>query len=257
MSSLIAAAASLLVFCAPGYPGTSADAQPLVGDFATKLAAAAAWPSGSLTAVYDANEQSDLQRLAAADAALAFVPFPFFVQHGTALHLTPLVQADVSPAGVEQHWTLVMKKGHPAPPAGLAGMTIISTAGYAPEFVRYALHGLGPLPADTAITPTAQILSALRRAANGDAVAVLLDQEQAGALASLPFAGQLQPVATSPAVPVALIVNVAGRVPKARADPLQQALLHLSGSAAGAATLSPLHLNGFVVPRSGLVPATP
>src|SRR5580698_10129175 len=122
MSSLIAAAASLLVFCAPGYPGTSGDAQPLVGEFAATLAAAAGWPADSLTAVYDASEQGDLQRLAAPDAALAFVPYPFFVQHGAALHLLPLAQADVPPGCVVQRWTLVMKSAHPAPPAGLAGV---------------------------------------------------------------------------------------------------------------------------------------
>src|SRR5580693_2411665 len=140
MSSLIAAAASLLVFCAPGYPGTSGDAQPLVGEFATTLAAAAGWPAGSLTAVYDASEQSDLTRLAAPEAALAFVPYPFFVQHGSELHLVPLAQADVQPAGVQQRWTLVMQKGRAPAPAGLAGLTIISTAGYASDFVRAVLH---------------------------------------------------------------------------------------------------------------------
>ena len=254
MSSLIAAAASLLVFCAPGYPGTSGDAQPLVGEFAAALAAAAGWPAGSLTAVYDASDKSDLERLAAPEAGLAFVPYPFYVQHGAALHMVPLVQADVPPAGVQQHWTLVMKSGHPAPPSGLAGMTIITTAGYAPDFVREALHNLGPLPADTSSAATGQVLSALRRAATGEPIAVLLDQEQAAALASLPFAATLHSVATSASVPVALIVVVAGRVPQARADALQQALLHLSGTPQGAATLGRLRLNGFVLPR---LPATP
>jgi hypothetical protein len=251
MSSLIAAAASLLVFCAPGYPGTSGDAQPLVGEFAHTLASAAGWPADSLTAVYDASEQSDLQRLAAPDAALAFVPYPFFVQHGAALHMVPLAQADVPPGGVQQHWTLVMKSGHPAPPAGLAGMSIISTAGYAQDFIRAVLHDL---PAGTPITATGQVLSALRRAATGEPVAVLLDQEQTAALGSLPFAANLQSVATTAPVPVALIVVVEGRVPKARADALQQALLHLSARPEGAASLNRLHLNGFVAPR---LPASP
>jgi hypothetical protein len=254
MSSLIAAAASLLVFCAPGYPGTSGDAQPLVGEFASTLAAAAGWPADSLTAVYDASEQSDLQRLGSPEAGLAFVPYPFFVQHGAALHMVPIAQADVPPAGVQQHWTLVMKRGHPAPPAGLAGMTLISTAGYAQEFVRAVLQAQGPLPAGTTITATGQVLSALRRAATGEPVAVLLDQEQTAAMASLPFAANLQVVGTTAQVPVALIVVVDGRVPKARADALQQALLHLSGSPQGAATLGRLRLNGFVAPR---LPATP
>jgi hypothetical protein len=254
MSSLIAAAASLLVFCAPGYPGTSGDAQPLVGEFAATLAAAAGWPAGSLTAVYDASEPSDLQRLAAPDAGLAFVPYPFFVQHGAALHLAPLAQADVPPGGVQQHWTLVMKSGHPAPPAGLAGVTIISTAGYAQDFVREVLRIQGPLPAGTSISATGQVLSALRRAASGDPVAVLLDQEQTAAMGSLPFAANLQVVGTTAPVPVALIVVVDGRVPKARAEGLQQALLHLSAKPEGVAALGRLRLNGFVAPR---LPATP
>lgn len=254
MSSLIAAAASLLVFCAPGYPGTSGDAQPLVGEFASTLGAAAGWPPGSLTAVYDASESSDLTRLAAPEAGLAFVPYPFFVQHGTQLHLTPLAQADVPPSGVRQSWTLVLQKGHAAAPAGLAGMNLISTAGYAQDFVRAVLRGVGPLPPTTTISATGQVLSALRRAANGDPVAVLLDQEQAGAMASLPFAANLQSAAMSAPVPVALIVVVADRVPKARAQQLQQALLHLAGTPQGAATLSRLRLNGFVLPQ---LPATP
>ncbi|HTY94201.1 MAG TPA: hypothetical protein VMC02_09950 [Steroidobacteraceae bacterium] len=249
MSSLLAAAASLLVFCAPGYPGTSGDAQPLVAQFATALGAAAGWPAGSLEAVYDASEKSDLERLAAADAALAFVPYPFFVQHGAAVHMVPLAQADVVPVGIQQRWTLVMRPGHAPLPGGLAGLGIISTAGYAQDFVRDVLREAGPLPAGTAVAPTGQVLSALRRAANGEPIAVLLDQEQAAALASLPFAANLQVAATTAAVPVALIVTVDNRMPKARAQVLQQALLKLSGTPAGAAALGRLRLNGFVLPR--------
>jgi hypothetical protein len=248
MSSLLAAAASLLVFCAPGYPGTSGDAQPLVGEFADTLGAAAGWPAGSLTAVYDASEKGDLERLAAPEAALAFVPYPFFVQHGAALHLAPLAQADVPPSGIQQRWTLVLHNGHGALPAGLAGLNIISTAGYAQDFVRAVLRDSAALPATTTISATGQVLSALRRAANGEPVAVLLDQEQAAALPSLPFAANLKAAVTTPAVPVALIVVVGDRLPKARAAGVQQALLHLAGTPAGAATLGRLRLNGFVLP---------
>jgi hypothetical protein len=50
-------------------------------------------------------------------------------------------------------------------------------------------------------------------------------------------------------VPVALIVIVDGRLPKARAQELSQALLHMSGTPQGAATLNRLKLNGFAPPR--------
>ena len=126
-----------LVFCAPGYPGGTADAQPYVDQFAQAAAAAAGWPAGSLTATYQPTEQGCIEKLAGADAALVFTPYPFFVEHGARLRLTPYAQADVAGAGLEQRWTLVTKAGLGPVPASLAGYTILSTAGYAPEFVRH------------------------------------------------------------------------------------------------------------------------
>src|ERR1700719_4636924 len=95
MSILLAAAASTLVFCAPGYPGGTGDAQTYVDGFAKAAAAAAGGPAGSLSAVYDPTEQGGLAKLGSADAVLAFVPYPFYVEHAAQLHLTPLAQADV------------------------------------------------------------------------------------------------------------------------------------------------------------------
>jgi hypothetical protein len=127
MTTLLAAALATLVFCAPGYPGGAGDAQPLVNDFATAAAAAAGWPAGSLAAVYDPTEEGGLQKLNSADAVLAFVPYPFFVEHAAQLHLTPLVQADVADTGVQQRWTLVAKAGRVTAPASMAGFTIQPT----------------------------------------------------------------------------------------------------------------------------------
>ena len=111
MSTLLAASLATLVFCAPGYPGGAGDAQPLVDQFANAAAAAAGWPAGSLAAVYDPTEAGGLAKLSGTDAVLAFVPYPFFVEHAAQLHLTPLVQADVADIGPQQRWTLVAKSG--------------------------------------------------------------------------------------------------------------------------------------------------
>ena len=48
MPTLLASAALTLVFCAPGYPGGTGDAQPYLDQFAQSVAAAAGWPKGSL-----------------------------------------------------------------------------------------------------------------------------------------------------------------------------------------------------------------
>jgi len=249
MSTLLAAALGTLVFCAPGYPGASGDAQPLVDQFAGAAAAASGWPAGSLAAVYDPTEEGGLAKLSQADSVLAFVPYPFFVEHAAQLHLTPLVQAVVADVGPQQRWTLVAKTGRIAGPASMAGYTLLSVAGYAPDFVRHRALAGWALPPDVKIEATGQILSALRRVAAGEPVAALLDQTQAAALPSLPFAGELKAVMQSEELPVAVIAVVGSRLAAARASALQTALLKMGREPGRVDTLGPLRLNGFVLPK--------
>src|SRR3984893_10993685 len=227
MTTVFAAALATLVFCAPGYPGGAGDVQPLLDQFASAAVAASGWPAGSLVAVYDPTEEGGLAKLRRADAVLAFVPYPFYVEHAAQLHLTPLVQADVADVGPQQRWTLVAKSGRVTGPASLAGYTILSAAGYAPDFVRHSALENWPLPPDVKIEATGQILSALRRAAAGEPVAVLLDQIQAASLPSLPFAADLKAVTQSPELPVALIAVVGSRLAPDRERALRAALLKL------------------------------
>ena len=246
MSTLLTATLATLVFCAPGYPGGAGDAQPLIDQFTNAAVAISGWPAGSLAAVYDPTEEGGLAKLGSADAVLAFVPYPFFVEHAAQLHLTPLVQADVADVGPQQRWTLVAKSGHVTGPASMSGYTILSVAGYAPNFVRHiALEGWA-LPSDVKIESTGQILSALRRVAVGERVAVLLDQTQAAALPSLPFASELKVVTQSPELPVAVIAVVDSRVSAGRARALQAGLLKIGRVSGSADSLAPLRLHGFV-----------
>lgn len=249
MSTLLAASLATLVFCAPGYPGGSGDAQPLVDQFASAAGAVSGWPAGALTAVYDPTEKGGLEKLGQTDAVLAFVPYPFYVEHAAQLHLTPLVQADVTDVGPQQHWTLVAKVGRVTGPEALAGYTILSIAGYAPDFVRRSALQAWALPPNVKIESTGQILSALRRAANGESVAVLLDQTQAAALPTLPFAAELKAVMQSPELPVAIIAVVGSRLSAQRARALQTGLLKMGHAPGGADPLAPLRLRGFVLPK--------
>jgi hypothetical protein len=249
MSTLTLAALATLVFCAPGYPGGSGDAQPFVDQFAKAAAASAGWKADSLAAVYDPTEQGGLAKLADKDSVLAFVPYAFYVQHAAALHLMPLAQADVAGVGTQERWTLVGKSAAPgAGPASLTGYTILSVAGYAPEFVKNALAGWA-LPADVKIEATGQVLSALRRVASGEPVLALLDQTQAAALPTLPFAAQLKTLTQSAALPVALIAVVDSRLPDARAKAFQAALVKMNSMNGGAEALASLKLKGFVLPQ--------
>jgi hypothetical protein len=254
MSILLAAAASTLVFCAPGYPGASGDAQPYVDEFAKAAVTAAGWPAGSLSAVYDPTEQGGLAKLARADAVLAFVPYPFYVQHATQLHLTPLAQADVEGTGTKEKWTLVAKSGRVTGAGSLGGYTIVSVAGYAPDFVVHSALSAWEVPANVKVEAVGQILSALRRIASGEQMVALLDQTQATALPTLPFANDLKAVVQSPELPVAIVAVVGNRLPTARAKAFQTGLLKLGKRGGQTDTLGSLKLAGFVMPQ---LPPTP
>src|SRR3984885_2269669 len=249
MSTLPAASLATLVFCAPGYPGAAGDAQPLMDQFASAAVAASGWPAGSLAAVYDPSEDGSLAKLKTPDAVLAFVPYAFFVEHAAQLHLTPLVQGEVSEVGSQEKWTLVAKAGRITGPASMAGFTLLSVAGYAPDFVRHSALKGWALPPDVKIQATGQVLSALRRAAAGEPVAVLLDQTQAAALPSLPFAAELKSVAESADLPVALIAVVGSRLAPPRAKALQEGLLKMGHTPGSGDSLAPLRLRGFVPPK--------
>jgi len=235
-----------LVACAPGYPGTSAEAQPSMDAFAAALADAAGWPKGSLAAVYEETEKAGLARLGARDAGVALVPTPFLVKHGKALDLAPRLLVKQRGVGLGEVWTLVAKKGRVGSPAALTGFTVVSIAGYAPEFVRGALAGWGKVPEGIRISQSSQVLSSLRKVAAGEDVAVLLDGAQSGALESLPFAADLEVVARSQPLPTALVCTVGRKLPAARWKALEGGLLKLGDAPQGAAALEGIRMAGFV-----------
>lgn len=242
-----AAEPPVVVACAPGYPGTTEEAQPTMDAFAAALAEGAGLGRDGLKAVYHQTEAGGLARLGRPDAAFALVPLSFFLQHEKPLGLAPLSQAVRKGGEAGESWTLVAGKGKLTAPAGLDGWQLVSLASYSPRFVRgTALGGWGPVPPGTKLVTSGSVLSALRKAAAGEKVAVLLDAEQAAGLATLPFAAQLEVVHRSATVPVSVFCTVSGRAAKPRQKAVADALRKLDASAAGAAALAGIRVTRFV-----------
>ena len=253
-----------MVFCAPGSPGTSEEAQGAMDAFAAAVAAKAGSPAASLGATYATTEDAGVERLRAPDAAIALVSLPFFLKHEKALALRAELQPVPQGLGATERWSLVARKGRAAGPAALDGFTILSTAGFAPGFVRGPVLGAwGKLPSTVKIAPTPAVLSALRRAAAGEPVAVLLDGAQSAALASLPFAADLEVVARSPALPglpfaadlevvarspdlpTGVVATADRRLPAARWTRIAAALRDLPTDPAGAEALAGIRMSRF------------
>ncbi len=235
-----------LVACAPGWPGTTAEAQRGMDALVSALARSAGLPEGSISGVYLPAEQEGLERVSRPDAAVALVPLPFFAKHAAALKLEPrltVVMQDADAAG--DVWTLVAKKGRVTSPAALAGLTLSSSAGYAPGFIRGILSAWGQLPAGVRIVQSSQVLSALRKAASDGDVAVLLDGAQSRSLSSLPFAAELEVVARSSPVPAGVIATIGRRLTPERWSMLERAFLTLPSTEGGKEALAGIQTRQF------------
>jgi len=231
------------VACAPGYPGTTEEAQASMDAFAAAVTKVAGWPPGQVVAAYIPSEKEGLSRIRGAGVAL--VPLPFLVQHGSALALTPRLVVEQKGLGPSEHWTLVAKKGRVTKATDLAGMTVISIAGYAPGFVRAVLGTAWQMPEATKVVESAQVLSALRRAVKGEDVAVLLDGAQGNAFSTLPFAAELDVLARSEPLPAALVTAVDSHLGAPRWAVLEKALLALPADSAGSAALEGIRMVRF------------
>jgi len=237
---MLALAAVTLVVCAPGSPGSSSEAQPAMDALAASLAQAAHLPAGSVAAVYEETEPGGLRRLADKDAVLLLATLPFFLAHEQELRLVPRLSAVPEGGTPLERWTLVTGKDHPP---SLDGYKVQSSAGYSKRFVRAAAPKLSRA---VEIEPLAAVLSALRRAANGDKVALLLDGSQSAALATLPFKDSLAVVGSSPPMPVALVATLSKRMDEHRWKALEAAFLRLAEDRAARAALDGVRMAGFV-----------
>lgn len=229
------------VACAPGYPGTTAEAQPMMDSFAAALAQLAGRPAGSVLASYAPTEKDGLQRLAEPGTVGALVPLPFFLKHEAALKLVARLQVETQ-TGATEVWSLVAKKGRVKGPESLQGFTVYSIAGYAPEFVRAAPGAWGRIPETVRVVESSQVLSSLRKVSSGADVAVLLDSAQAEALPTLPFADQLETVAKSEPLPGAVVASVQKRL----SPNVEKALLGLGGDAKGKVALEGIRMRRFL-----------
>jgi hypothetical protein len=237
---MIALAAATLVVCAPGFPGSSAEARPAMDALARSLVGAGHLPAGSLSAVYEESEAGGLRRLAQQEAALLLAPLPFFLDHEKELRLVARLSAVPRGGEALERWTLVTGKDHPA---SLEGYTVQSSAGYSKRFVRAAVPGL---PAQVQIQGSGAVLSALRKAADGEKVAVLLDGAQTAALGKLPFASSLAAIGTSPLMPVAVVATVAKRMDVSGWKALEVAFTRVADDPAAREALDGVRMAGFV-----------
>lgn len=209
--------------------------------FAAAVSARAGTP---ITAIYEPSDGAGGARLET--AGLGLVSLPFFLQHERDLGLHARLQVVAKGRPALERWALAVPRGRIKAPEQLAGFSIVSPVAFAPSFIRgVVLGGFGKLPASVTLVPSTAVLSALRRAASGEPVAVVLDGPQEASLASLPFADRLEVATRSPPLPAAVVVTVDARMPPAAWLGIERALLGLASDQSAAAALDALEVARF------------
>lgn len=229
-----------IVVCAPGQPGSTEEAQPTMDVLAKAVSSKS---GGAFTAIYDPNDSAGAKRLA--ESGLGIVTLPFYLEHVRELGLHARLVAVQKGRPALDRWAVVVKKGRAADPSGLKSFTITSAVAFAPGFIRGVVLG-GKAISDVKLKQSTAVLSALRHAADGDPVAVVIDGATEASLATLPFGKDLEIIWHSPSLPAAVIVTIDKKLDDKAWAPLEKAFLALANDAAGAAALDAVRMATFV-----------
>jgi hypothetical protein len=239
--SAAAAAERDILFWAPYAPGSPEQAAGALEEFARFVEQAAGWPQGSLSAVYRNTEDGGLEAIQELDPGFVLVPIPVHLRYHESLDWVP-VRAAVLAGAEAQRYSLYGPVGSSAD--WLSDVTIEGDAAYDPQFVRTLVLGGKHPVTDDRFHPTSRPLSAVRRAARGERVMVLLDEGQRRALASLPAASDLVLLAESAWMPAAVLVSRRG-ASEADTQALARVLDNMGSDPGAADLLATLRIQRF------------
>lgn len=222
-----------ILFWAPYAAGSAEQAAATMEAFARYVEAGAGWPAGSAAAGYVNSVEEGRQAIEAAPPGFLIVPVPIFLRYHGAFRWQPL-RFVVTDSGDAQRYSVFGPPGSSL--ASLAGAPLEGETAYEPAFVAGVVFGKGADEIKLQLRATTRTLSAVRRAAKGEPVAVLLDEEQRKALATLPQGTTLQMLAESAWMPAGILVAGPATAPadvtallkaldKAARDPAAEELL--------------------------------
>jgi hypothetical protein len=190
-----------ILFWSPYSAGSSEQAAATMDAFARYLEKAAGWPAGSASASYVNTVEGGPGAIAATHPGFLIVPMPIFLRHHDEDAWTPL-RVVVTVSGDAQRYSLFGPPG--ASLQALAGATLEGEIAYDSAFVAGVV--LDSPKVDLDLRATSRTLSAVRRVLKGERLAVLLDEEERQALASLPQGSTLVKLAESAWMPAGIVV---------------------------------------------------
>ncbi len=198
-----------VLLCFPGGPGSTADAQPVVDRFLTKLAALAGWSAA--TGAYYNDMATCRAQMKAAPASVVIVPLDIYLASHTAWKLTPVSTLKNEETAARYH--VVGKAGTTLD--SLKGQAVLTGLKEGARFLsKIGFHGKVDVSTDFKLERTRSALRAAKNVAKGKAVAAILNDNQLKSCQKTPRFKDLVPLVSGPELPGAIVAGVGSAPPK-------------------------------------------
>ncbi len=236
-----------LLVCYPGGGTIKArQAKPAMVKMLGVLQSLGNWPEDTFRHEFTSNVDECRKLLADKKPAFMITSLGIFLEHRLAHHLTPLARPRTTNGSSEIYRVLVKKGGYKTL-KDLKGKTLGGSLLTEPAFLRRVVFKGGIDPAaHFQLKPTKRALRALRKLAKGQLDAVLVNDLQFRALASLPFSGDIQPVFTSDPLPLLGLAADESKTTPAERERLTGALSKMCGHKKGKEICEMFGLEAFV-----------
>ena len=195
-----------VLICYPGGPAQSQDAEAATEAMLRVVEEAGGWSAGSMTGLFTAAVKECEMRLDEQKPPFAITTLGTFLAYREKLNLIPLAQPVVGGSSAERY-RIVVRRGTFTTIRELKGKTLGGALVEEPEFLkRVILQGTVDPASFFTFKSSPRVLHSLRSLVKGDLDGVMVNSRQYRALASLPFAGELEVAFTSEEVPLVGIV---------------------------------------------------
>lgn len=211
-----------MLLCLPGFPGTSAQAQPYIDKMLRHLENKLGWEPGSMTGAYLPDGSAAAGQLAEEKPGLALVDPSVYAGSYKTLGMTVIAKVEVGGPGA-QTYSVITRADGPTDLAGLEGKRVVGPVVHDEKYVVNVLLDKQVPRGSLELVNRQRPLKALRDVARGKADAAIVDQSAVEHMGELAFASELRVIYTSAPVPPPAVVVIGEG--KQNADQLQQVLV--------------------------------
>jgi len=217
LASFTATASETLVVCYPGGPVNAKDANGAMSAMLRVVERVGQWQENSFTSVFATKLADCRQQMAEKKPKFAITSLGLYLELRAAHNLLPLVQPKIKGQTSEQYRVVVQKDKFKSLNE-LKGKTLGGTVLEEPAFIgKIVFAGQYDLANDFVLKPSNQPIRALRGLDKGELDAVILNEQQYGALAALKLENPVEAIFTSEAIPLmGVVADGANTTPEER-----------------------------------------